>query len=278
MCAKFLRSLCIVSLVVTLSSSQLHARPPKLPTATEIGKAIREMMGKGDLAAYAVLLVPPAFLTLVLGAEGFVLGSFMGCIGFLTVKGACVIIDREFQRNTPDKTEATNNLYVTVETTDSTAITRGDEFVNEAIAKSYVGEMVHYTENVSDASDRPIMSDHVDRVIRTVHDEEAEILVLRDGHEVSIGQVAGVGSGIDFFGDMHYFAKVFFSTTAAQPLNELANRLVSEGMGVVEGRVEYYFNNGKILVEVKKHGFTDVRTSEKAQFLIARDELLLPEE
>lgn len=268
MCVSFLRSLCIASLVVTLSSSQLHATSPN---GAGVGKVVKEFITKAHPSAYAALVVPPAFLTLVLGAEGFVIGAFAGCMGFLTVKGACVIIDRESSLNTPDKTEASDNTDAT-ETPDSTAITGGDEFVNEVIAKQYVGEMVHYTEDGSD---------HIDRVIRTVHGEEGEILVLKDDHEISIGQVKGVGSGLDLFGGMRYFAKVFFSTTAAQPLNELANRLISEGYGVVGGRVEYYFSNDKIVVEVKEHGLRDgnnLKIYEEARFLIARDELLLKDE
>ena len=283
MCAKFLRSLCIISLVVSLSSSQLHARSPN---GAGMGKAVREFITKVSPSGYATLLVPPISLTTVLGMEGLVLGTLLGCVVFAGVTGSCAVLERESPfTNTPDKTEEANNIDIaespnSVEETDNTEITRGDEFVNEAIAKSYAGTMVHYTENISDNIDRPIMSDYIDRVIRTVHDEAGEILVLQDGHEIRIAQVEGVGSSVDYFGDL-FAETVFFSTTAAQPLNELANRLVSKGHGIVKGKAEYFFNNGKIVVEVKEHGLSDgddVKIYERAQFLIARDKLLLKDE
>ena len=72
-----------------------------------------------------------------------------------------------------------------------------------------------------------------------------------------------------------YASDVSFATDKAQPLNKPATLLVEEGHGVVKGRAQYFFDNGKVMIEVE-HEFTydDIRWTD-AQFLIARDDILL---
>ena len=172
-------------------------------------------------------------------------GLVAGCIVFFTLRVVCPLIEK--------KTDFTSQMR--------------EKFLNDAVKKQYVGEVIHYVEDGSD---------HIARVVRTIEGEEGVLLVLnKEDHKIPIEQIQAVGSGSDYFGkpEFGYYQRVFFETAAAHPLNDLAARLTDEGHGVVEGTANHFFDNGKISVEVD-HNFSDERIFSTAQFLIDRDEIL----
>ncbi len=246
MYANFLKQfLCIVSLSVLLGSSQVHAKPPK---GVGMEKAVQEFLSKTHPTAFLPLLAAPA---IVLATGGSItIAITAGCAGFMLVRGLCTIIDTTSSRFD---------------------IKRRDKFVNAVIEEYYVGKAVHYREEESD---------RISQVARTVHGDAGEILLLTaDGNKITMEQVEGVESSWDNYEDLYangdlYAESVFFATDSAQPLNEVAVRLIDRGHGIVKGKTDYFFNNGKISVEVE-HNFTDKKFT-KAQFLIDRDKILSP--
>ena len=249
MYANFLKQfLCIVSLSVLLGSSQVHAKPPK---GVGMEKAVQEFLSKTHPTAFLPLLAAPV-LTILFGGDthAILLSSVLGCVGSIAIVGGCSLIKR-MQYSYGSK--------------------RRDERVNAAIEEYYVGKAVHYREEESD---------RISQVARTVHGDAGEILLLTaDGNKITMEQVEGVESSWDNYEDLYangdlYAESVFFATDSAQPLNEVAARLIDRGHGIVKGKTDYFFNNGKISVEVE-HNFTDKKFT-KAQFLIDRDKILSP--
>ena len=140
-------------------------------------------------------------------------------------------------------------------------------------SKAAIDEVVHYT--TADGRE------HIDKVvIRTLDGEGVLLLLDKDDNRIPPSQIQGFGSSYDHFDHLgnNKFAhhqKVLFPISAAQPLNDVAVRLISEGVDTVEGRTSYFFDNGKINVEVE-HSFTDDGNIQgKAQFIINRNEILL---
>ena len=117
-------------------------------------------------------------------------------------------------------------------------------------------------------------------MIRTLDEEGVLLLLDKDDNRIPPSQIQGFGSSHDHFDHLgnNKFArhqKVFFPTSAAQPLNDVAVRLIDEGRDVIEGITSYFFDNGKISVEVE-HSFTDPASiGEKANFIVNRAEVLL---
>ena len=140
-----------------------------------------------------------------------------------------------------------------------------NEFMQSVSARRYVDEIIYYTD---------MGEVRVGKVVMTVQDDEGEILVLEDNSRIPIEKLRGVGHPYDHFGDLGRVDDVFFSTATAQPLNDLATRLLSkEGYIVVKGEPDYFFNDNKISVRVEHH-FKDVPAWQDAEFLIDRDKIL----
>ena len=232
-------SLGIVVLLAFLVSGQVQAKPPQ-----KLGTAVKEFFAKTHPSAY-LALGAGAVISLS-GAMPAPAAAVVGCGLFLVVRGICNSIGEEVV---------------------STRDEMRDEFVQGAIDKQYVGEVIHYVDDGSH---------YIDTVKRSLHRDTDEVLVLEeDGKEISIEVVVGVGHPYDHFGNIRYNKYAVFSTEIAQPLNDLAVRLVEEeGHGMIEGSLQYFFENDKVSVEVA-HNFTEDRWK-KAQFLIDRDKILLP--
>ena len=146
---------------------------------------------------------------------------------------------------------------------------RRDEFVQNALNQRYVDEIIYYTD---------MDEVRVGKVVMTVQNDEGEILVLEDNSRIPIEKLHGVGHPYDYFGDLGDVDDVFFSTATAQPLNDLATRLVSkEGYIVVKGKPIYFFNDNKISVRVR-HYLGGLPAWQEAEFLIDRDKILHSED
>ena len=242
-------SLGIVVLVAFLVSGQVQAKPPqKVGVTQKVGTAVKEFFAKTHSLAY----LPPsvvAWLWLIEEVKGRPVHVDWGIVSvgasFFASRGVFRLVDRYESR---------------------AAARKIDKFVQDAIDNKYVGKIVHYVDEGSH---------HVGRVDSSLPSDTGEVLALKYyDKQISIEQVEAVGSASDLFGDSTYGTGVVFLTQIAEPLNDVAARLVEEeGHGEIEGGLRYFFADGKVSVEVE-HNFRDLDWLTKAHFLIDRDAIL----